>query len=286
MPTQIQGLVTPVYEPVVTVPATSEVITEAGLTDTALALANRIEFVKEQVISEQDSPEAFALLREDFWGSLHDSGAQQLYADLMWRTVDSGSPVIIGEGGTSKNPGLLRCTMPTDSSFLAYVQGATVTDLPFSFTSFLQATVVVRINEDSGNVTEQIRFGFGDDMSLFNGGDDAILIFRSKAANPTKWSLIRRNGGSQVTSTLTAADFDDNQFAVWRIVRIPVVNDIELYLNGLLVHTIDAADVPVGSCNFGFGQLATVADPNPYTVSWDLISVRSFPNNTGSRAGL
>lgn len=48
MPTQVQSLIDgfPVYEPIVSVPSTGEVVTQNALSDTAVALGRRIEWVK------------------------------------------------------------------------------------------------------------------------------------------------------------------------------------------------------------------------------------------------
>jgi hypothetical protein len=48
-PTPIQSLITPVYEPVIEVASDTEVLTEASLINTAVALGNRIEFNHRQI---------------------------------------------------------------------------------------------------------------------------------------------------------------------------------------------------------------------------------------------
>lgn len=282
MPTQIQGLVAPVYEPVVTVPSTSEVITEAALTDTALALANRIEYVRQLLEIEQVDPQTTIFLRDDFFGAVFDAANTRLDGDLLWRTTstDSGA-TIIGIGGSAKNPGQVRILCagtPSEGSFAMHLDSTSALALPFSFTAFNTAVFVVKVDEVGGNVADFVRFGLGDNMTFVNGGDDSLLIFRARATDPGDWFIIKRRGGVQ-TTTLNVHVFTDNVFVVWKIERDASTNDLLVYANGTLVHTVDAADAPLGSCNVGLMAGTSVADAGALNCYVDFIAVRATPNN-------
>src|SRR5690606_15473414 len=136
MPVQIQNDVNPVYEPIITISDTGEVLTEAQIYDTTLALANRIEFVRTLTPEAADRPETYATLREDFFGAIYTSGQARIDASFPWRTASAGSPAVNGRAGSAKNPGLLEVALPGDGAnahtFAFYLQSPSGT--PFSLT--------------------------------------------------------------------------------------------------------------------------------------------------------
>lgn len=288
MPVQIQGDVTPDYEPVLTIADTGEVLTEAQLYDTTLALANRIEFVRSLVPEATEEPEAFGTFREEFWGAIWTSGTSRLDADNLWRSSVLGFPSVSQSAGTAKNPGQLVVTLPPTGSGGAtdhgvdFYLGQTTGDC-FSFATIDSATVVVKIDEDPANLNATTQFGFvaTAGMASQNGGTDSLQICRNVAVDTDEWHVITRKSSSSTVTVLTGTTFANSEFHVWRI-RKQANDDLAILLNGALVHTVAAADIPTGSCTFRIWQLNGVADTEVTTVSWDLIAIRSTP---GDRSG-
>jgi hypothetical protein len=281
MPTvDVAPLVTPTYTPTLLVPTDGSTFTQALLTNLIVGLANRTEFLRDLSAEASDTPEAYCTLRDDFFGAVDSISPGTLQSDIQWRRSDEGSPAINHRAGSSKNPGLLEVSLPGNGTdfheFEIHIGSAT--GAPFSYATFQELVVVVKVEEDVSNITEWASFGLVDNAGLQNGGDDCLVIARQKASSATKWLLMRRVGGSQVTTALAAADFDNAEFAVWRMVRI-ASGDFELYLNGTLVHTVAAADVPTGGCNLTCNASVTAADTEVFTVSWDLVVLRTKPND-------
>lgn len=288
MPVQIQADVDPVYEPVLTIADTGEVLTEAQLYDTTIALANRIEFVRSLVPEATEEPEAFGTFREEFWGAIFNDTQSRLDADNLWRSSSLGFPAVNQSAGTAKNPGQLVVSLPptgsggeTDHGVDFYL-GQTTGDC-FSFATIDSATVVVKITEDPANLNAGIWFGFVATAGINsqNGGTDCVQIFRQVSIDSDEWALYRRKASSATTTVLTGATFQNGEFAVWRI-RKQVNGDWGLFLNGVLVHTIASADLPATSCTFRLWQLNGVADTETTTIAWDLVAIRSTP---GDRSG-
>jgi hypothetical protein len=229
----------------------------------------------------------YAEIREDFLGAvIDDSGANLLTAPTsMWRTNFSFSPAINPGNGSAKNPGVLVCQIPTDAGGCHYeFHLGTNTGAPISYyETFESLDVVIKIEEDVANISESVRFGLVDDASLENGGSDCLCIWRNKGVSATKWLLLKRVSGIQTVTTLTAADFVDGEYAVWRLESDPGTpsDDVRIYLNGTLVHTVDFIALPSGQANLSFWQSTGGADTEVMTVTYDFIRLRTFPGGLG-----
>lgn len=288
MALQIQGDVVPTYEPVITIAETGEVLTEAQLYDTTLALANRIEFVRSLVPEASEDPESFGTFREEFWGAIHNSGQSRLDADNLWRSSDLGFPAVSHSAGSAKNPGQLVVSLPptgsggeTDHGIDFYL-GTTTGDC-FSFATIDSATVVVKVTEDPANLNANVAFGFVATAGInsLNGGTDCVQIIRNTAVDADEWLLLRRKASVQSYGVIAGASYDNAEFHVWRI-RKQGNGDWALLLNGATVTTIAQADLPVTSCTFRLYQLNSIADTEITTVAWDFVAIRSTP---GDRSG-
>jgi hypothetical protein len=286
MPVQIQGDVTPEYTTILTISDTGEVLTEAQIYDTTLALANRIEFVRQLVPEASDNPEAFGIFREEFWMASADNGI--LYADNIWRYSDAGSPSISHGPGTFKNPGQLVINLPPTGSGGSTDHGAsfyigTETGDPFTFDSVESCVVVCKADEDVGSLLGNWGFGFvqNADELILNGGTDSIQIFRNKAVSAAQWTYQVR-AASVVTDTGVFGTYTDEEFHVFRIVKNSS-NDWDVYLNGALELTIDSSDIPsAAACTFRLFALHSTTDDEIETIYFDHVSIRSA---TGDRSG-
>src|SRR5690606_41331435 len=99
MPVQIQNDVNPVYEPIITISDTGEVLTEAQIYDTTLALANRIEFVRTLTPEAADRPETYATLPEDFFGAIYTIRQARIDASVPGPTGTAGLTAANSDAG-------------------------------------------------------------------------------------------------------------------------------------------------------------------------------------------
>lgn len=281
MPHQVQSLITPDYVPIVTVPATAEVITQAALQDTAVALGSRTEYVK-QFTDGADRPEAFHTVKEEFDGAIWDSSQSILYASFPWRTAHTGSPAINHRPGSSRRPGRLECSMPPNSSF-AMGPGSVIDGSTFGFITTQMATFVVKVEDDPANVASQIAFGLKEDWTLSNGGDNSLQFFYLKSF--ANWQLIVRKAGVQNTIDL-GVPFVSGEFITGRFIFLPGGPDVAIEVDGTVVHTVDSADRPTGECSIGISCSSTVAETEVVTAQFDYLYCRGDgPGSTRSGPG-
>lgn len=104
MPLQVQGSIDgiAVYEPLVTVPADGEVLTAAGLADTAVALGRRIEETR----LTQANPWLRCTVFDDFLHKARNDVGDQITCDTPWTmngTLDSN--ITLGSGTVGANEG-------------------------------------------------------------------------------------------------------------------------------------------------------------------------------------
>lgn len=279
MSTQIQSLITgDTYPAVVAVPATGEVITESSLIDLGVALGDRIEFVRQLTPDAVDDPERHLLMREDFVGALDNSSGGTLTADLLWRRSSTAAPAVNGVAGTAKNPGQLQITMAGGTDQDYKFQPHTASGDFTSFEAFQTLTVAMKIDDDAGNSLSWCLFGLADDNAnivLTN----TMRVGYFKTASDTQWILVVYRAGVPTESFTLLGALTEDEWAVFRLVRV-AGDDIEVYLNGTLVYTIDAADWPVGACTIG-GHVGSVADA-AFVASFDFIYYRAV---CGDRSG-
>jgi hypothetical protein len=269
MPQQIQNDVVAVYEPVVTIAETGEVLTEAQIYDTTLACLNRTEFVRALSDTAAAAPEAFAVLREDFWSAIWTSGTARLDADILWRTTHLGSPAINGSAGVAAHPGQLVCQMPPSSQF--YFGLGSSSDSPIGFITFQAATFVVSVTDDPANVATQFLIGLKEDWSLGNGGDNCLQLFYLHSQ--PNWQIMARRSGVQVL-TDTGVPVVSGDFVTCRFLKNG--NDIDVELNGSVVYTaVNGVDKPTGEGNIGATVIATGAETEVFTVKFDFIQART-----------
>lgn len=281
----VASLVSPTYTASLLVPTDGSTFTQALLTNLIVALGNRTEFLRDLLLEASDTPEAYCTLREEFHGAILTSGESRLDADFPWSVSILGFPAVNHSGGTGKNPGQLVIQNPPTGSggedahgidFFLGSSGAT----PFTFANVEQLTVVVKVTENPANLNATMQFGFVTTagISSANGGTNCIQIGRNTALDADEWYLLRRVGGVQTLTVLTGAAFDNAEFHVWQIKK-QASGDWALLLNGTLVHTIAVADLPTGACNVRFYALNSIADTAITTVAWDLIALRTKPND-------
>lgn len=279
MPTQVQTLIEPVYEAVVEVPADAEVITEASLINTAVALGNRIEFLKQLQSDTTDEPERFFIVRDDFGCALYDGALSVVYSDHLWRTADVGSPTITSVANSAKNPGLFRVTCATSDEFYMGLNDAA--SHPFGMITTQLLSMVLKVSDDAGNLASNMTIGLKKDYSLSNGGTDSLLLFYSVAS--PNWQLIVRKASVQVTHDLGVA-VDYNKFITCKFVKNG--NGYDVYIDGVMVHAVLQADKPTGELNFGLSVLSSVADLQPVRLFLDLVYARTKGAGNNPRSGI
>src|SRR5512146_1472402 len=157
MPTNVAGLITPTYDAVINVASDTEVLTQAALTDTAVALGNRISFVREGVIDLAVRPEGVMSFRDDFVGGYLDTVNNKFFSEVPWKLhLTGGTAVPFTQGvGANKNPGLLAgvCTGGTSSEFGLELNAK------MSFANFEYFCVVLKASDDAANSDHGVSFG-------------------------------------------------------------------------------------------------------------------------------
>lgn len=273
MPVQIQNDVDAVYEPVITIADTGEVLTEAQIYDTTLALANRIEYVRSLSPDATETPEAFVIFREDFFGARFDETLDRVFADTIWLAEVGTGAAISHQAGTARRPGLLQCACSTDSEIFVWSPS------PHGSITLEMLTIVVQVEDDAGNVASSFSVGLAQDPELANGGTDSLLLYYSKAF--ANWRLIVRRSSVQ-TLVDTGVPFVSEDFVTCRFIKNG--NDIDVELNGSIVHTaVSGVDKLTGENFLRAHTVCTVADAAPTVSRLDFFQARSGVS-TGSRA--
>jgi hypothetical protein len=278
MPHQVQSLITADYTPIITVPATTEVITQDALQDTAVALGSRIEYVR-QFTNASEEPEMVQIIREDFHGASLDSGAR-LQGDFTWKTVSAGDFAVAHSGGTARRPGRLVLTMATDSSFAFGI--GDIADNPLGFLTCELITFVARVTDDVGNLATSMTFGIKENFSFPNGGDNSIQFVYGPAFMPN-WRIIVRKAGVQDTID-TGVPVVFGEFVTARLRWLPGA-DVECEIDGVVVHTILSADRPTGEANLGVTFGSSVVDAEVMVGEVDFIYARASITSTRSGPG-
>jgi hypothetical protein len=282
MPHQVQSLITPDYVPIVTVPATAEVITQAALQDTAVALGSRTEYVK-QFTDGADKPELFHVVREEFDGAVWDSGQSILHASFPWRTSHTGSPVVTHLNGSARRPGRLKVALPPSSSFNMGPGSAAGGEQTFGFITSEMATFVVKVEDDPANVATQILFGLKEDYSLGNGGDNSLQFFYLKSL--ATWRLMIRRAAVQTLVDL-GVPFVSGEFITGRFIFKSPGPDVDVEVDGVVVHTVDTLDRPTGEFNVGLSCISTGAETEVVNTEFDYLYCRGAgPGATRSGPG-
>jgi hypothetical protein len=166
--------------------------------------------------------------------------------------------------------------MPPSSEFFFGL--GNFTDGPFGAITFQRITFTLAVNDDPANIASQVLIGLKQDWHLANGGTDSIQLYYLKTE--PNWQLfIRRSSSSTMVDLgvpVVAGDFVTCRF-------IKNGNDIDVELNGAVVHTVASGSGPTGNLNFGGCALSSVAETEVLEARFDIIDILSSVS-TGSRA--
>lgn len=276
MPTDVAPLITgDDYDPVIEIAADTETFTEASHEGTAVALGNRIEFIRRRVDSVAEHPELFVTVREDFMSGNYDATEALIWADNTWTTgIPAGSsPPSTAEiiSGSPKNPGQLRVVVPgTDGGFY-FTLGTTIGE-SVAFADFERATIVMSVVTDASNANEIVAFGLVEQRQGANGGADSLQVAWLKGSDPANWTLFYRKASAQTSVVL--APYVSGEFLVVDFIRT-ATGGLDVYADHVLVTTIAAANLPNDNGNWGGFVLNTVADPDPLIATFDLFVTRA-----------
>lgn len=276
MPTDVSGLITPSYDAVINVASDTEVLTQAALTDTAVALGDRIAFVRESVTDIAIRPEGVMSFRDDFLGGQLDTVNNKFYSEVPWKLhLTGGTAIPFAQGvGANKNPGLLAgvCTGGTSSEFGLELNAK------MSFANFEYFCVVLKASDDAANSDHGVSFGIGNDASTgsFNpdvGGTNSLMCYYWKTQSTTQWRQVRTVSGSTFLGN-TLGTFVSGQFV--KIEAVKQTNgDIQFLFNESLATTTSLAQMPSGDCTFFLKAKMPSSDPNAFNFSFDFVQVRS-----------
>jgi len=275
--TDVSGLVTPVYTATLPITTDGSVLTQADLTNTIVSLANRVEFIR-QIGDAATEPELITVLREDFFSAIWD-GSSRLDGSFAWRTAHSGSPAITHDGGTARRPGRLICQMPPNSQFSFGIAG--VADTPFGFLSTDMITFVAKVDDDPANIASSATFGMLGTYTAQNGGANALALFYQKTF--PNWRVMIQKASVQ-TLVDTGVPVVPGEFVTVRFIWRSPGPDIDVELDGSIVHTVLSANRPTGEANIGANVISSVAETEVFLVEFDFIYARGR-GGSPSRSG-
>lgn len=284
MPTDVSGLITPSYDAVINVAADTEILTEAALTDTAVALGNRISFVRESVPELAQKPDGICTFRDDFLSCKFNSSESRFYSGVPWIVNSTLSPPILsGDVGQGKNPGTLFFfqTGGTAGETILYL------DAELTFATLEYMLVVLKATHGSGNSDEAISFGFGDNVSslgAFNpdvGGNDSLMCYYWRTQSSTQWRQVRTVGGSTFSGN-TLGSYVSGEYV--RIEMIKQANgDLAYYFNGTLATTTTVAQTPPDDCRFMIKGKLPATDASDFLSEIDFVQIRTrIPDRSGA----
>jgi hypothetical protein len=275
-PTDVAPLVTgDNYDAVIPVTSDTSVLTEAELTDTAVALGNRIEFIRKALPEISDSPEAVVLVRDDFIGTHYNSPATAskfIHSEQQWVASETGT-VVVNYFSTSKNPGNLNITTPGDAaSNIFHFELMGVAQNIFTFQSVQSMTWVLKVTGNAANVTARSTVGLFENVSdPFGTSTNSLCIVGAAFAGLVNWRVLSRKASVSTFTDVLA--FVSGEYAVFHFKR-NAGGDMELYANGALVHTVLAANLPVGDCTLGGVCSDNSGDVAPTLTAIDFVAVR------------
>jgi hypothetical protein len=140
----------------------------------------------------------------------------------------------------------------------------------------------MKIATDSSTLlTPFVRFGLASNAGNSGGGNNSLGIAYGPAFG-ANWLLFKNKAAVQTTSVLAPMVIGEHITA--RFKKDPISGDIDVYVDGALVTTVAAADVPTGGCTFGGIQsISTVEGATVITPVYDWISARFI---AGNRSGV
>lgn len=194
------------YDPVLPVTATAEVITQASLTNTAVALANRIEFLRNSIGIVSDTPDKFNILQEDWrgfqvdpllafgtpgyvngdsgsWGATILGGADcNITASTFPETFAHGNIVMAATGGT-RGLAVFKGGMGRSGGSLVQQRQA------FRYGSILKMICDMRFDTTIAGVNK-FEFGMATDEDAINlANSAAVSIFYDPAGVGANWQF-------------------------------------------------------------------------------------------------
>jgi hypothetical protein len=225
--------------------------------------------VKVNTLTER-TPERSVKVKEDFLGGSYDGAGNIVHSDHTWRTTSSGTVSASVNGGTPKNPGQLIISLGGGSTLneFAFCLGAT-TATPVELDSIGTATMVVRVDDDAGNLATSFRFGFAANMGAANGAGNAVFVLYNPAFG-ADWFVYRNRGGTQAFLP-TGVPYVSGEYITARFIQ-NASNGLDVEINGTVVTTIALANLPIGDGTFGAAMEGSPADAGASTVFVDLMA--------------
>jgi len=278
MPYDVAGDITgDTYDPVVNIPSNGETITEASLIDATVALGNRIEYVRKLTPLSGAQPDRFFLVRDDFTGAHYDSANDFIHSDLLWKSdVGAGTPSAGFYSGTSKNPGNLVVSLPSgataDQLSVALGFGAGIGVDMFSFAGFERIEFVFAVFDAPGNPGTQFQVGLCatvNNMAVGVGGTDSLRVRYSKAES-ANW-IVNIRKASVGTQIVTAVPVVFGDYIVAAYAR-NAAGGIDVSIDGTIVTTVAAANIPAGEGTLGFEAFKSASDLIACSMQVDLVS--------------
>lgn len=214
MATDIAGSVTSEYTSVVEVPADTDILSEAGLTDMMLAGLNRTEFVRQNTPILATSIRRIVDVHEEFLSVDWNNSRQVLHADRNWKTSSAGSPTVAFRANAAGQPGGLRATMGTSGGAFACYLGSASTSQVFRTAEFDRFACIVHLPTTISD--KQFRVGLSQDVNGLTGGTHGLAFVRESAEANYQIYAKTSGGEDQIDSGVTVTADEDVLFELVR----------------------------------------------------------------------
>ena len=208
MPVDVAGSVTPEYTSVINVVDDTEALETNVFRNTAVALANRTEYVRQNTPNLRTAVSKILNQEEEFLSVHYNSSIAVLHADGTWKTAAAGSPVItFRDADAADRIGGMRATLGTATSKFALFKGGSSTSAVHRTAQFDRFSAIYHSPTTISD--KQVRIGLSQDVNALAGGTHGLAFVHETAE--ANWQIYSKTSGGtdQVDSGVTvAADAD------------------------------------------------------------------------------
>lgn len=208
MPTNVANLITAEYTAVVNIPASAEVLTEEALSNLAVALGNRVEFIRQNTPNLRTALQKILSVEEEFHSVSYNSSQNILLADTTWQTAKSGGPVVAfrDSDGTDRIGGV-RATMGTAGASFALFKGGGPTSQVYRTEQFDRFSCIYHSPTTVSD--KQVRIGLSQDANGLSGGTHGLAFVQE--TGEANWQVYSKTSGGEDqadSGVAVAADSD------------------------------------------------------------------------------
>jgi len=142
-------------------------------------------------------------------------------------------------------------------------------------------TFVAKVDDDPANIASSATFGMLGTYTAQNGGANALALFYQKTF--PNWRVMIQKASVQ-TLVDTGVPVVPGEFVTVRFIWRSPGPDIDVELDGSIVHTVLSANRPTGEANIGANVISSVAETEVFLAEFDFIYARGR-GGSPSRSG-